>query len=67
MFHHSPLPFTIYDDDDVIIIFTVISSPRLNSYSFTSDEVEQPENFLDHFAVISFLEENLNGLQICSP
>lgn len=68
MFHHSPLPFTIYDDDDVIIIiFTVMSSPHSKSNSFTFVGAEQPENFLGHFAVISFLDENLNGLQICSP
>lgn len=67
MFHHSPLPFTIYDDDDGIIIFTVMSSPRWKSNSFTFVGAEEPENFLGHFAVINFLVENLNGLQICSP
>lgn len=50
MFHHFPLPFTIYDDDDVIIIiFTVMSSPRSTSNSFAFVGAEQPEKFLRPF------------------
>lgn len=53
-------PSTIYDGDDVIVIFTIISSPRWN-FSFKISEAPAASQLLTFSPLRS-----LNGLQTCS-